>query len=54
LGLKLIGTNQSLLYADTVNLFGDDINTMKRDTEALVDGGKEVSLISSGNAVITK
>jgi hypothetical protein len=54
LGLKLIGTHQSLFYADTVNIFGDNIDTVKRDTEALLDASKEVSLFISANAVITK
>jgi hypothetical protein len=33
-----------LVYADDVNLLGDNINTIKRDTENLNDGSKEFGL----------
>jgi hypothetical protein len=32
-GLKLYGTNQLLVYADGVNLLGDNIVTVRKDTE---------------------
>jgi hypothetical protein len=32
-GLKLIGTNQLLIYADDVNLLGDNIDTRKKTKE---------------------
>jgi hypothetical protein len=43
-GLKLNGTHQLLAYADDVNLLGDNIDTMKKNTETLIDSGKEVGL----------
>jgi hypothetical protein len=43
-GLKLNGTYQLLAYADDVNLLGDNIDTMKKNTETLIDSSKEVGL----------
>jgi hypothetical protein len=34
-GLKLNGTHQLLVYADDMNLLGDDIETMKKNTYLL-------------------
>jgi hypothetical protein len=42
-GLKLNGTDQLLVYADVVNLLGDNIDTIKENTEALIDVGLEVN-----------
>jgi hypothetical protein len=42
--LKLNETHQLLAYADDVNLLGDNINTIKKNTETLIDARKEVGL----------
>jgi hypothetical protein len=44
LGLKLNGTHQLLAYADDVNLLGDNIDSIKKNTETLTDASKEVGL----------
>jgi hypothetical protein len=41
-GLKLHETHRLLIYADDVNLFGDEIHTIQKYTEALIDATKEV------------
>jgi hypothetical protein len=41
-GLKLNGTHQLLVYADAVNLLGDNIDTIKKNT--LIDSSKKVGL----------
>jgi hypothetical protein len=43
-GLKLNGTHQLLAYACDVNLLGDNIDTIKKTTETLIDASKEVGL----------
>jgi hypothetical protein len=43
-GLKLNGTHKLLVYADDVNLLEDNIDTIKRNTETLIDASKEVGL----------
>jgi sorting nexin-29 len=43
-GPKLNGTHQLLAYADDVNLLGDNIGTIKRNTETSIDASKEVGL----------
>jgi hypothetical protein len=43
-GLKLNGTHQLLAYAGDVNLLGDNIDTIKKNMEALIDASKEVGL----------
>jgi hypothetical protein len=42
--LKLNGTHQLLAYADDVNLLGDDIDTINKNTQTLTDASKEVGL----------
>jgi hypothetical protein len=43
-GLKLNETHQLLVYADDLNLLGDNLGTLKKNTETLIDDSKEVSL----------
>jgi hypothetical protein len=43
-GLKLNGTHQLLAYTDDVNLPADNIDTIKKNTESLIDASKEVGL----------
>jgi hypothetical protein len=43
-GLKLNGTHQLLAYADDVNLLGDNIYTIKKNMESLIDASKEIGL----------
>jgi hypothetical protein len=44
MGLKLNGTHQLLAYTDDVNLLGDNIDTIKKNTEIFIDASKEVAL----------
>jgi hypothetical protein len=43
-GLESNGTHQLLAYADDVNLLGDNIDIIKKNTETLIDACKEVGL----------
>jgi hypothetical protein len=43
-GLKLNVTHQLLAYADDLNLLGDDIGTINKNTETLIDASNEISL----------
>jgi hypothetical protein len=49
---KLNGTHKLLVYADDVNLLGDNIDTIKKNTGTLIDASKEVGL--EANAEKTK
>jgi hypothetical protein len=40
----LNGTHQLLAYADDVRLLGDDIDTVNRNTETLIDANKGVGI----------
>jgi hypothetical protein len=42
-GLKLNGTHQLLAYDDDI-ILGENIDTIQKDTEALLDASKEVGL----------
>jgi hypothetical protein len=44
MGLKLSGTHQLLVYANNINLLEGNINTINKNTEALVDASKRVGL----------
>jgi hypothetical protein len=44
MGLKLYGTHQLLACTGDVNLLGDNIDTIKKNTETLIDASKEVGL----------
>jgi hypothetical protein len=43
-GLKLNGTHQLLVDVDDVSPLGHNIDAIKKNTETLIDGSKEVGL----------
>jgi hypothetical protein len=43
-GLKLNGTYQLLVYASDVDLLGDNVDTIKQNTQTLIGFSKEVGL----------
>jgi hypothetical protein len=49
---KLNGEHQLLVYADDVNVLEDNMNTVKKTTETLIDASKEIGL--EVNIEITK
>ena len=44
LGLDMNGTHQVLAYADDVNLIADDIRTIERNTDVLLNACKDIGL----------
>jgi hypothetical protein len=51
-GLKLNGRHQLLAYADDVNLLGNNIDTINKNIETLIDASEEVGL--EVNVEVTK
>jgi hypothetical protein len=43
-GLKLNRTQQLLVYADDVNLLGDYVDTINKNTQTVIDNSKKVGL----------
>jgi hypothetical protein len=43
-GLKLTGTHQLLAYGDDTSIVGENIDTIKKNTGALLDANREVGL----------
>jgi hypothetical protein len=44
MGLELIGRHQLLLNADDTDLMGDNIDTINKNTETLIDAIKDVGI----------
>ena len=42
--VEVVGTHQVLAYADDANLIGDDIRTIERNADVLLNACKDVGL----------